>query len=100
MLKISSKNEKLRQQIVQKEMTQILYQIVSRLLFRSKTYHISRYILDVQHHVLFASAFTKMRSVCILTGRSRSVYKSFRLSRIKLREYANIGYFTGLSKAS
>jgi ribosomal protein S14 len=100
MLKISSKNEKLRKQIVQTEMTPILRQIVSRLFFRNKTSHIQRYLVDVQHRVLFTSSFTKVRNICILTGRNRSVYRSFRLSRIKLREYANAGYFTGLSKAS
>jgi small subunit ribosomal protein S14 len=48
----------------------------------------------------FRLSFTKVRSICFLTGRSRSVYRAFRLSRLKIREYAALGYFTGLSKAS
>jgi ribosomal protein S14 len=28
------------------------------------------------------------------------VYRFFRLSRMKVREYANAGYFTGVTKAS
>lgn len=44
--------------------------------------------------------FTQNRNICLLTGRSRSVYRLFKLSRLKVREYAHRGYFVGLSKAS
>jgi small subunit ribosomal protein S14 len=44
--------------------------------------------------------FTRAKSICLLTGRSRSVYRMFKLSRLKVREYAHSGYFSGLSKAS
>lgn len=100
MLKISSKTEKLRHQMAQNEMSLILRKTLMIFLFRTKTPHIRRYLLDAQQKFLFASSFTKTRGICILTGRSRSVYRSFRLSRMKLREYANAGYFTGLSKTS
>ena len=100
MLKIYSKNEKLRQQIAKKEMIHILRQILTPFFSRTPTPHIQRYLLNLQQKLMFSSSLTKSRSICILTGRSRSVYRSFRLSRIKLREYANAGYFTGLSKAS
>jgi ribosomal protein S14 len=100
MLKIYSKNEKLRQQLAEKEIIQTLRQILTPFFSRTPTLHIQRYLLNLQQKLLFFSSLTKTRSICILTGRSRSVYRSFRLSRIKLREYANAGYFTGLSKAS
>jgi len=100
MLKIYSKNEKLRQQLAKKEIIQTLRQIVTPFFLRQPTPHIQRYLLNLQQKLMFSSSLTKTRSICILTGRSRSVYRSFRLSRIKLREYANAGYFTGLSKAS
>ncbi len=43
---------------------------------------------------------TRVRSLCALTGRSRSVYKKFKLSRIKLRELALEGKVPGMRKAS
>lgn len=43
---------------------------------------------------------TRMRSLCALTGRSRGVYRKFKLSRIKLRELALEGKVPGMRKAS
>lgn len=37
---------------------------------------------------------------CELTGRSRAVYKKFKLSRIKFRELAHQGKLPGVAKAS
>ncbi|MCC7146028.1 MAG: 30S ribosomal protein S14 [Phycisphaeraceae bacterium] len=43
---------------------------------------------------------TRLRSLCALTGRSRAVYRKFKLSRIKLRELALQGKVPGMRKAS
>ena len=43
---------------------------------------------------------TRVRNLCALTGRSRGVYRKFRLSRIKLRELALAGKVPGMRKAS
>lgn len=43
---------------------------------------------------------TRVRSLCALTGRSRGVYRKFKLSRIKLRELALQGKVPGMRKAS
>ena len=43
---------------------------------------------------------TRIRSLCELTGRSRGVYRKFKLSRIKLRELALQGKIPGMRKAS
>lgn len=42
----------------------------------------------------------RVNNRCVLTGRSRAVYKLFRLSRIKFRELANEGLIPGVTKAS
>lgn len=42
----------------------------------------------------------RVKNRCVLTGRSRAVYKLFRLSRIKFRELANEGLIPGVTKAS
>jgi ribosomal protein S14 len=41
---------------------------------------------------------TKLQNRCLLTGRKRSVYRDFRLSRIKLKEMSNKGMISGLKK--
>ena len=43
---------------------------------------------------------TRIRNLCELTGRSRSVYRKFKVSRIKLRELALEGKVPGMRKAS
>jgi small subunit ribosomal protein S14 len=43
---------------------------------------------------------TRYRNLCAMTGRSRSVYRKFGISRIKLRESALEGKVPGMRKAS
>ena len=43
---------------------------------------------------------TRVRNRCELTGRTRAVYRKFRLSRIMLRELGNKGLIPGLTKSS
>jgi len=43
---------------------------------------------------------TRLRNLCALTGRSRAVYRKFKISRIKLRELALEGKIPGMRKAS
>lgn len=42
----------------------------------------------------------KTRNFCLLTGRNRSTYNKFRLSRICIRELAGSGILSGLKKSS
>ena len=46
------------------------------------------------------SAVTRVRNRCEITGRPRSVYRKFRMSRIALRELGSMGLIPGLIKAS
>ena len=46
------------------------------------------------------SAKGRIRNRCELTGRPRSVYRKFKLSRIALRELASTGQIPGMVKAS
>ena len=43
---------------------------------------------------------TRVRSVCALTGRSRAVYRKFKISRLMLRKLALEGKIPGMRKAS
>ncbi len=46
------------------------------------------------------SCENRVRSRCEITGRSRGVYSTFRLSRIKFRELAHQGMLPGVTKSS
>jgi small subunit ribosomal protein S14 len=43
---------------------------------------------------------TRIRNRCELTGRPRSFYRKFKLSRIALRELASAGQIPGMTKSS
>lgn len=45
-------------------------------------------------------AANRYRNRCEVTGRARSVYRKFKLSRIKLREFGSFGRIPGLIKSS
>jgi small subunit ribosomal protein S14 len=46
------------------------------------------------------SSITRIKNICILTGRSRSIYRLFKISRIQLRKLASKGFLPGVSKYS
>lgn len=46
------------------------------------------------------SSQVRIQNRCVLTGRSKSVYRFCRLSRISFRELASKGLLMGISKAS
>ena len=46
------------------------------------------------------SSKTRIRNRCEITGRPRSVYRKFKLSRIALRELASTGQIPGVVKSS
>ena len=46
------------------------------------------------------SSLTRIKNICILTGRSKSIYRLFKISRIQLRKLGSEGLLPGLSKYS
>lgn len=46
------------------------------------------------------SSATRIRNRCMITGRSRGVYRKFNISRIMLREMVADGLLPGVRKAS
>nr|YP_010507962.1 ribosomal protein S14 [Phytophthora humicola]UXG56309.1 ribosomal protein S14 [Phytophthora humicola] len=46
------------------------------------------------------SSITRIKNLCVLTGRSKSIYRLFKISRIQLRNLASKGYLPGVSKYS
>ena len=43
---------------------------------------------------------TRIKNRCVVTGRSKSYIRQFKVSRIKLREFASKGWLYGVSKSS
>lgn len=103
MLKFSKKNNLQRSVIKKYEQTirtqKILTMILSNKDFPSKTIA-QKYLLNLKQFATPSNSSSRLRSSCILTGRTRSIYRNFKMSRIKIREYANSGFFIGMSKAS
>lgn len=52
------------------------------------------------HHSSENAMQTRTRNRCILSGRSRGVYRFCKLSRIRIRELAGKGLLVGVTKAS
>lgn len=50
-------------------------------------------------HLPKNSSLSKIRNRCILTGRSRGIYKKLKISRIKFREMCLNGLSVGFTKA-
>jgi small subunit ribosomal protein S14 len=46
------------------------------------------------------SSLTRIKNICVLTGRSKSIYRFFKISRLQLRKLASTGFLPGLSKYS
>ena len=46
------------------------------------------------------SSITRIKNLCVLTGRTRSIYRLFKISRIQLRKLASEGFLPGVSKYS
>lgn len=46
------------------------------------------------------SSITRIKNICILTGRARSIYRIFKISRIKLRDLVSKKLLPGICKYS
>jgi ribosomal protein S14 len=41
---------------------------------------------------------SKIRNICVLTGRSRAINNTYKLSRLKFKKLAETGYLYGINK--
>lgn len=46
------------------------------------------------------SSYVRIKNRCTLTGRPKSVYRDFRLSRLAIRGYAHNALLSGINKSS
>lgn len=59
-----------------------------------------RFMLQTKLFSLIKSSKTRIKNRCIITGRSHSVIRQFRLSRIQFRLFALNGFIPGVKKSS
>jgi ribosomal protein S14 len=46
------------------------------------------------------TSLTRIKNICILTGRSKSIYRFFKISRLQLRKLASNSLLPGIAKYS
>lgn len=83
------------------EIIQQLFLSLKRwLFFKKKKFLI--YILLRKANYFFKKNMFKgsIKNICIISGRTRAIFRKFKLSRITLRHFANSGNFFGLKKLS
>lgn len=71
--------------------------IVLKLLFRITSLSL---IEKLKFICLKSNSFyyTLLKNHCVLTGRSHSINRRFKLSRIKFKEFASVGLLLGVKK--
>jgi ribosomal protein S14 len=74
------------------------------LLYIMNNLKLSKEIRDLAYNHLKLisniSTITKIKNRCVISNRSRAVYKKFKLSRIFLKNYSLQGLIVGVKKAS
>lgn len=79
-----------------------IFQRVLKVLYLHKFVNESKLI--IQKKLVFSLVIDAYRvrshNYCVLSTRPRGVYKSLKISRLKLRELGSDGLFFGLKKAS
>lgn len=92
------KNYKIRLQFQNFELQQ---KILKALVFNTHLSVITRRKLSWQYsRICFLSSLVFIKNRCILSGRYRSVYRFFNLSRLVLKEFFKLKYIPFLTKSS
>nr|UQV94650.1 ribosomal protein S subunit 14 [Haplopteris ensiformis]UQV94667.1 ribosomal protein S subunit 14 [Haplopteris ensiformis]UQV94695.1 ribosomal protein S subunit 14 [Haplopteris ensiformis]UQV94703.1 ribosomal protein S subunit 14 [Haplopteris ensiformis]UQV94722.1 ribosomal protein S subunit 14 [Haplopteris ensiformis] len=97
---VSNKNirdQKLRKLAAKYELKRMLYKAICQ--DRNLSDKVRNKALEKLSLLLRNSSFTRVRNRRIFTGRSRSVYQLFRMSRIVSRELASKGSLIGINKS-
>ncbi len=98
MQKQIKKNIKQRLQFLENEKKRIILKAITQNLLINKQ---NRWKTQQQFfEITQESSLTRIKNRCIMTGRSRSIYRFFKLSRLQLRKWASYGFLPGVSKHS
>jgi ribosomal protein S14 len=86
------KNKKFRTEYKKNE---INYYIISALTKNKILTNSDKTIISLQYTAPYLS---KVRNLCLITGRSRALIQDYKLSRLKFKELAEAGYLSGIKK--
>ncbi len=98
MKKKIKKNIKQRYLFKKFEKNKLIYKILLKNLNLQKDLR-----WKAQQKIFFLTkntSLTRIKNICSLTGRSRSIYRLFKISRIQLRKLASKAFLPSLSKYS
>jgi ribosomal protein S14 len=70
----------------------------NRIVLRNDTLLLNLYEYSKLKNSINNTSITKIRNRCIINGKSRSVYKKYRLSRHSFKFYASNGLINGVRK--
>lgn len=96
-MKFKNKNQDLQNRIFFKK-TEIIQKILKFLLIYCK----SKVFKKILNKNYYKNNYykTKIKNYCVISGRSRSVIRKFKVSRIFFRILGSKGYYFGLKKSS
>jgi len=80
--------------------TELIQRVIKILWFSFNTNVLQFSLINSHFLPKFKYFKTCVKNFCVISGRSRSIHKKFKVSRILLLELSNKGYFFGLKKAS
>lgn len=92
---LNFKDEVLRKKVYKKELKRLLLKTLyfdQRLLFNL------RFCLKNYFLITYSKRINSIRSRCLLTGKTRFVFRYFRLNRSSLKLYTSFGFISGFRK--
>jgi ribosomal protein S14 len=91
------KNERKRYLFLNNEICNLSFKLLLESNFSKKKIKRSLSILDSQ---LLNSSLTSINNICLFSGKNRSIYREFRLSRTSFRKLVDFGLLTGIKRSS
>ena len=88
-------DNKKRKTFAKNEIEQKYFKICLRLNYQFKLNSVTKLAKKIRN-----SNITCIKTRCFITGRSRSIYKKFSISRIKFRELIFGGFMPGFKKSN
>ena len=79
-----------------------VFQLVLKTLFFFRKVSVLKAVVQKRFlgDLFLYACKVRIKNFCVITGRSRGIYKFFRVSRIQIRVLGASGLFFGLKKAS
>ena len=79
-----------------------LYQKTLKILFLYSNDNFFKLVINkTKYFKIFKNCYkTRIKNYCIISGRSRGIFKKFKVSRIVFKSLANDGLFCGLKRAT